>query len=496
MISLTPPYHVIQGYTLLPDHADPRQYYVLPPAPSLAQEQDGRPSFSLVQYLGGGAGAQRISGGLLTLTTELDVPTATLADLAGRLASRLGGNTGPLHLAPVLYDSGTVELIALGSTSGAPSGGASEGGVSTGPSQPQLPDAGAGSGPFQIHFLGAGRPSLGGDNRAVFQLLLDETAAELVERALEAPDLPLIAIYRLTFAALRPSYEINVQADWSKVYHSLQDKAKANLWIVAADAERLVQETLQEQNIRVQTDVFGTGAGAQAAAERARNQLVEWTLEHFFAPQADPAAATANSIGQVIDDTVWSLVRSVLPGVGYRLRDLQETELRLLSARMEEAVAETHQVIPQGTLGGMLNHYRVDEHGQVRPDWPARRARLLTQVNLEGFPRLEVQVGVEDRFATDGLSQVQVELERPTAATRATIRRRWFSVLLPSGSLTWSTCSAKRPPICAGPTVFARPSCLILQGRWARIRPCSPTGVTATQRICTLSRATSTGCKS
>ncbi|MDM7916969.1 MAG: hypothetical protein QUU85_17140, partial [Candidatus Eisenbacteria bacterium] len=271
-------------------------------------------------------------------------------------------------------------------------------------------------GPFSIRYLGAGRPSLGGDNRAVFQLLLDETAAELAEKCLEAPDLPLVAIYRLTFAALRPSYGVRIEADWSKVYHSLENKARANAWIIAADAERMVEETLTDQNIRVTTDIFGTGEGARGAAERARKQLIDWVLERFFVAQADPASATANSIGKVIDDTVWSVVRSVLPGVGYRLRDREDRELKLLSARMEESVAEVREVIPQGTLGGMLQRYRVDERGEVREDWPARRAKLLSQVNLEGFPRLEVQVGVEDRFETDGLAQVQVDLERRDAS--------------------------------------------------------------------------------
>jgi hypothetical protein len=64
----------------------------------------------------------------------------------------------------------------------------------------------------------------------------------------------------------------------------------------------------------------------------------------------------------------------------------------------------------------MLNRYRVDDRGEVRTDWPDRRGHIVSQVNLEGFPRLEVQVAVEDRFAADGLSQVQVDLERRDAA--------------------------------------------------------------------------------
>jgi hypothetical protein len=130
---------------------------------------------------------------------------------------------------------------------------------------------------------------------------------------------------------------------------------------------------------------------------------------------ADPKNAMANAIGQVIDDTVWSLTRTILPGVSYRLRQMDEQQTRLLSAQMDESVAERREVVPQGTLGGMLYHDRLDDNGAPRAGWPALRARLLQQAPLDGFPRLEVRVGCEDRFVGDGLSEVRVEVARRLA---------------------------------------------------------------------------------
>jgi hypothetical protein len=390
MISLSPPYLVQDGYTLLSDHADPGQLYVLPSAPGLALKEPGVPDFSLLQYLGGGLGAQKLAGGLLTLTLKLEVNDETLTKLTSRARQRLGRE---VRLSPVQFDAGTVELVALGSSSAAPST--------------------ATSSPFSLQFLGSGKPSLSGANVATFQLLLDANAAELVEKALETPELPLIAIYRLQFSGLRPSYGLSIQADWRKVYSSLQHKAKANLYYAATDVDALLESTLKEQNIKIDTDIFGTGEGERAAAERARKQLLDWTLEHFFSPLTDPTAATANTIGRVVEDTVSSLVRSLVPGVSYRLRVLNEEQLAALSIRMDESVAEVREVVPQGTLGGLFHHLRLDEQERVRPSWSSLKERLVQKINLEGFPRLEVQVGVEDRFGSDGLREVRVEVARP-----------------------------------------------------------------------------------
>jgi len=220
----------------------------------------------------------------------------------------------------------------------------------------------------------------------------------------------------MAFAGLRPSFHIDIKADWHKVYQSLQNKFNLNLYYVTADAGIKVDEALEQAGIRINTTVFGTGPGAQASADRARKQLIDWIFERLFVSMVDTSAATANAVGQVIDSTVSSLVRAVIPGVSYRLRAMEENQLRMLSVRMNESVAERREIVPQGTLGGLLQRFRLNRDGSVNPAWPALRGQLVQKINLEGFPRLEVQVAVEDRFATDGLSQVGVDLRRSNAA--------------------------------------------------------------------------------
>ena len=400
MILLSPPYQVIDGYTVLSDHADQGLFYVLPSAPRLGHTQDGRPAISLVEYLGGGTGAQQIAGGLLSLTTELAVLDEVLSTLKERIVAKNTVPSGTIRLMPVLFESGTVELVALGESSAPPSGGT-----------PGTPPA-ASSGPFKLRFLGSGKPSLDASNRASFQLLLDADAATLVEHSLDSPDLPLIAIYRMSLAGLRPSFQVDIQADWSKVYHSLKNKVNINIYYVAVDAESYITSALEENNIKIDTSVFGTSPSAQAAAERAQKYLTDWVLQHLFTPMVDPNGASANAIGTTVDDVVWSLARTVLPGVGYQLRMIDDTELRLMSAHMNEAVAELQEIVPQGTLGGFLHRYEVDAQGHANPNWPTIRKELVQKVNLDGFPRLEVTIAAEDRFSADGLAEIIVDMAR------------------------------------------------------------------------------------
>lgn len=432
MLSFDPPYAVIGGYTLLSDEQNPGQWYAVPPAPELALGDDGRPELSILEYLGGGAGPARLGGAVLNLTTTMAIQDDVLAMLAAKLRERLGSSApATLSVSEVMFDAGTVELIVLGSSSSAqladpaPAGSvAASGGSAAGGGAGVAADSGAATGgsgghatapsqgPFDIAFASSSLPSLGGGNRASFQLLLDQNAAQLLNACLDAPDLPVLVVYRMQLSGLRPDFSIKVDADWSKVYQYLEQRARLNVYYVAADVQAMVSQALEHDGVRIDETIFGTGADAAARADRAQKFLVDWVTGRLFTPFVDPTAAAANAIGQVVDDTIFSLTRAVLPGLGYKLKSVSDDELRTMSARMDETIAERREIVPQGTLGGLLNSLRVDERGQVRPTWPDLRTSLVKQVNLADFPRLEVQVGVEDRFAADGIGQVTVDLAR------------------------------------------------------------------------------------
>ena len=115
-----------------------------------------------------------------------------------------------------------------------------------------------------------------------------------------------------------------------------------------------------------------------------------------------PAGNPMTEIGDAIADTVSNLTRAIIPGASFRLKDLQQNQLRHIDIRATEQIAEVRELRPQGMLGTLLRDLRTDDQGRPDPAWPAVRAGMLSQVELTGFPRLEVAISVVDRFASDG----------------------------------------------------------------------------------------------
>jgi len=398
MIQLSSPYWYIDGMTVLSDHEDESLYYVLPVAPHLCVGDDGTPAFSLTQFLGGGAGDDRIEGGLLNLTTELRVSEEALGQVREKLAAQVPNAGVTVRVSPVLFESGDVEIMALGSRSAADDRGRKD--------DPA-------SGPFDITILGSGKCSLDARNTSSFQLLVDAHAAQLIEACLEDPVLPIVVVYRLKFAGLRPSYHLNVTADWSKVYRMLEQRASVNAYFVKTDVDVAVREAIERQDIDVEMTVTATDDEGKAAAAQARQQVVEWVLDNLCQPMIPKDQGA--TVSRVAEDVLGSLVRTVVPGVSYRLRALSESQLRTISASMNQASAVLQEIVPQGTLGSMLHRHLFDEDGERKADADVLTGRLVSKVNLDGFPRLEVNVGVEDRFAEDGVSTVIVDVARAKA---------------------------------------------------------------------------------
>src|SRR5262249_45578459 len=89
---------------VLRDHLAESTFHYLPGPPRVVVDGQ-RPQLSLMRYRGAH------SGGLLTL----EVDTSIEDSMFERVRGELGGRTsGGVNLVPVLFQSGTVRLIALG----------------------------------------------------------------------------------------------------------------------------------------------------------------------------------------------------------------------------------------------------------------------------------------------------------------------------------------------------------------------------------------------
>lgn len=397
MLSFAPPFHVVGGYPVFADHADPGLFHILPAVPRLATGADGLPALSLSRYLGDGAQDAVLAGGFLNLTATLSVPVAARAMVRTELSARLGR---PVRLVDALFDEGRVDLMLLG-TSG------SDGGT----------------GPFDVTILGSGMPSMAGANTAAFQVTLDARAAALLDQAIGLPGLPAMVVYRHVLTGLHPAYSLRVTADWSRFHRELTERLKGSVWVLRADLETAVTEARQAAGVKVESTVMdGAATGDAAAAER---HLLDWITGTFFAPAHGTAPAPASPLDGLAD-TVTALIDGLMPGVAWTLKSLHSEDLRRMEARIDQTLARRRDVVFQETIGGALTALRLDETGAERAEWPAMRARMVTGVNIAAIPRREVTLGVTDRFASDGLAAVEIEIGLADPVTGAPDAPRGF----------------------------------------------------------------------
>jgi hypothetical protein len=304
----------LHGLVCYRDYNDPTHFYYMPRSPRLSFEQ-GEPLFKLLVYReeAGTTGADR-GGGFLTMTVDLGVPEAVKEAVKGELSSRFGVAA---TLSPVPVEHGTVKLSTLGVTSGAERA------------------EGAAGPRFVEDILGAGKPSLYGDQRAVFQVTLSQRGATLMREAvLGGGASPISVLYDLDYKGLNPAYRLKIKIKFQQSYHYLRTRAQMNTLWFRTDIDREMETLEKNGSIEIDvTDYLGTVTDPdKLAAEREKitqlaRDLASWS---FFKPGLNPGevlakdrgnltaydateAATANTEGFT---TTASQVQAALTGVG------------------------------------------------------------------------------------------------------------------------------------------------------------------------------------
>lgn len=384
MLSFAPPIRLIARYPVFADHQDSGLFHVLPAAPVLAL-REGAPDFGLMRYLGDGPNGEVLAGGFLSLVTELTVPVQAQADIARRLADEL---KHPVRLSVPLFDDGAVELTLLGNGA-----------------------------PFEVEILGSNRPSMAGTNTAAFQVALNANAAAFIEASIGDPTLPALIVYRMALSGVQPAYSVKVSGDLSRLEAELESRFRANVYFARSDIAAQTRDALAAAGVTVDTVVMDDNA-AQDAAEAERTVL-DWLTETFFdaaygaKPQAQPGVV--DSIAGSVSD----LVDSLMPGASFKLKTRRESDIRQMDAVLNRTTVRRRDLVFQATLGAELYALRMDEDGTERPGWPVLRDRMVGGVNISAIPRREVRIGAMNRFASDGLAAIEVEIALPDPATGA-----------------------------------------------------------------------------
>ena len=404
MLYLNPPFYEIDGVMLMPDHADPLQFYFMPMSPHLSVIGDGAltiPKINVIKFTGRPTpGADVVSGGFLDFDCNLGIEPDRLAAIADQLRGEAQLSDQP-RLAPVPLIGGTVRMMLFGKESpneetGLP-GSHPEGEEVPGPQ-------------FVQKIVHAANPSLYGDNQAAFSVRLDQEGVTILDQAMRDEMLPIGVVYSLEYVALRPAYNITVEADWDRVQKHIEENESVNVPLIASSSiTKVVDELIENQAIKIQSDLLiadgEDDGGATGRYESALAQVREMVFENFFQPSLEPME---RETGDTIDDFGRVLRTIATHGMGSlwerKKVDLTRIDRKKLNIDMSERTSVIKQIYPQGHLAGIAR--AVESQGL---EWD----RFISEVSLEDpfFARRTVRVIPRADFAADQIDAINVTLD-------------------------------------------------------------------------------------
>jgi hypothetical protein len=442
MLYFEAPYQIIEGLTILRDHADPLQFYYYPMAPRLANNPDGSPCFLFVKYrqdLSALPEGCEPGGGFLNFDVDLHVDDDLIATAAQQLKDKLKLQDTP-RLAPIDYRRGTVRLVFLdvqdpnqnspaannpnpGSGSAASEDSSSSDGSSATPAN----TAPAGQPKFVEKASYYATPSLYGDNRACFSVQLSAQGATLVEETLDARTSLIGVVYDLVFVGLRPAYNVNLKVDWSQVYHYVEEHTKVSVIFFSADIDDMTEKLIENRVIQMDVVSFAAGASdADIAADKdeAVKFVKQFITEKFFQPSVNPKEAMTDSWAYKLGETANELRPDFC---GYSKRTYDRTDVKHMEINMREKSAVERRIVPQGHLQGLLTTLKkfpkedyVKEVDLADPFFQQLKVDVVggAAIASDHIDRLSVHVDYADAQPQDALLATAGETSKMTWALK------------------------------------------------------------------------------
>lgn len=401
MVYLNPPFYLINGVTLLPDHADPLQWYYMPLGPHFTMIQDASgqmvPSLQLIMYTGSAG-----NGGFINCDVNIGLDPGALDDIASALRSKANLSDKPRLVSLPVVD-GSVNMILLDKQSAPPP-------PPSGGTPPPPPD------PTQLQFverfLCPGKPSLYGDNQASLSAELDQWGATVLQQALQADLTPVGVVYALSFYALRPAYAVKCNVHWDRVQKHLDEEFSSNVLFFSSDIDKAVDKLIDNRDIELDVDTFVPEGESTATiiANRDRwvNMVREMITNAFFTSSIDPvhkddtvdkAMGVVDRISQLAVTGGWASVASF----SYKKVDYTRIDQKALDVRMNERVTVQQTIYPQGHLAGLAS---VLKNGGVDI------SKFIVPASLDNdfFKRRKVTAYFPRNFDPEGISTIETNL--------------------------------------------------------------------------------------
>lgn len=391
MLYLNPPFYIIDGVSIYPDHADPLQFYYLPVAPKLTKIRDevsGQviPQIQIIKFRG-----EAGNGGFLNFDVNIGVDQNKLDIISGKLSSaaRLGDKP---KLAPIPVIDGSVKMMLFGMQTG---------------DQPT-------NDPNKINFVTKidqnAKPALYGDNQAAFSVSLDQYGVTVLDKAIQGEIAPIGIVYSLDYLALRPAYSVRLHVDWDRVQKHLDERFSADSLLFSIDIDKVVDELIDNRTIVIEADTFvpegEDTSGIIKNKDLALNEVRDMVTDAFFKPSLDPIKKEEDGWDKALDAFDRSImIASRGPGsrFSYQKVDLTRIDKKTLNANISERTTVRRSIYPQGHLSGIMG------------DLTAQGLRLedfIIPVDLDDpwFAHRKVEVLSRANFEEDSISSINVKL--------------------------------------------------------------------------------------
>lgn len=279
MLYLDQPIGKVRGLMIFRDHANPNLFYYVPERPRLARSEGGVPEFVFLKYRTditdnpAFAEGDDLGGGFLSFTVDLSVDEDVLDQVRRELRQFAEDH---VQLAPIQFRRGSVRLSIMKDA-------AEE------ENAPENIEAGT---TFFEEVYGASMPSLYGDNRATFSLVLNREGATLIEAGLRTGISPIGVIYRLEMLGMRPAFNVKITAEYHRIYTHLETEFGARGQIkavsLAADIGAAFQKLRDDGVIKVEVTHFTDDEDLQRQAEEAFEWFKTELLNEFFQTSMEP----------------------------------------------------------------------------------------------------------------------------------------------------------------------------------------------------------------
>lgn len=381
-----------QRLMVFPDFTDPGLFYYVPNNPHLATMPDGSLGIRMLVYrqnLDEIGEDEEDAVAFLSLDVDVSWPAEVIEQAANALRMSENLQETP-RLVPIFFREGSVKLMLLDAQTPDP-----DSGQPAGEAEPTE---------FVTSILGAGSPSLYGDNRAIFQAKLSKKGAAALSGALDGVT-PIGVVYSLTFAGMQPAFNVRARVEWQKLYDHFSEQKHLDLIFYESDIQKSIDTLVEEKAIELEVTVQGVGEAAMdAEREKVMESVRQLIFDQFFEATFEREDPAGGSTADDVVDTMTKIHQNALTlGIGYtyRRKEVKVEELRSLNLDWTARRAAERTIYPQAHMHNLLTDSGITED------------QLITIVDGSDdlWRTLPIQVTAAAAWEADAIAGITVDVE-------------------------------------------------------------------------------------